>query len=60
MTPKKLENLIRVKSALADKYTRLAGLCHSQPRTDSWMLQAKKHRAAAETLKLQQQRKAKV
>lgn len=60
MTPKKLENLIRVKTALADKYTRLAGLCHSQPRTDSWMLVAKKHRAAVEMLKLKQKQKAQV
>jgi hypothetical protein len=53
MTPKKLENLIRVKTALADKYAHLAAICHSTPRSESWLRQSKKHRAAARSLQLQ-------
>ncbi len=52
MTPKKLDNLILVKTALADKYAHLAALTNSKPRSESWMRQSKKHRAAAEMLKL--------
>ena len=50
MTPKKLDNLIRVKTALADKYAHLAAICKSIPRTESWMRLSKKHRAQADNL----------
>ena len=50
MTPKKLDNLIAVKTKLAEKYAHLASVCKSIPRTESWMRLSKKHRAQAENL----------
>jgi hypothetical protein len=44
---KKLENLVKVKNELADKYIRLAKAVNSRPRRKSLMHRAEHHRRQA-------------
>lgn len=48
----KNEKLIAVKLALAEKYTRLAGLARSKPRQQSYLRHADRFRRQVEKLKI--------
>ena len=50
MSSKKIENLIQVKQALADKYYGLARIAGSKTKRDSYTRQAKRYRRQVEDL----------
>ena len=50
MSSKKIENLIQVKQALADKYYSLARIAGSKPKRATYTRQARKYRRQIEGL----------
>jgi hypothetical protein len=49
-TKKETERLIKTKTALAEKYLRLAGLTKSKPRRGTLLLHAEKYRRQVQDL----------
>jgi len=50
-----IENLVKVKTELADKHERLAMTSHSTPKRNTMLHHAKRFRRQAETLALKNQ-----